>query len=45
MPNFDSYARVKEDEWVCWSLGNRTAVVRKIKAAHWVSLPPSTFLM
>lgn len=36
-PNYDSYTRVREDEWICWSLGNRTTAIRKIKTAHWVS--------
>ncbi|KAH8599256.1 hypothetical protein B0O99DRAFT_613406 [Bisporella sp. PMI_857] len=35
MPNYDSYLRVKDDEWVSWSLGNRTAPIRKIKTGHW----------
>lgn len=35
MPNFDSYARVMPDQFVFWSMNNKSAAIRKIKSGHW----------
>lgn len=34
-PNFDSYARLKPDQFMFWGVQNRSAAIRKIKAGHW----------
>lgn len=34
-PNFDSYARVKPDTWVCWGLLNKTAPIKKVTNGRW----------
>jgi glutamine synthetase len=35
MPNYDSNARVLPNEWINWSLHNKSATIRKVRPGHW----------
>jgi glutamine synthetase len=35
MPNYDSNTRVLPNEWVNWSLHNKSATIRKVRPGHW----------
>ena len=35
MPNFDSYTRVRPNEWITWGLRNKTMVINKVHDGHW----------
>ena len=35
MPNFDSYTRVRPNEWICWGLRNKSMGINKVHDGHW----------
>ncbi|KAH8799167.1 hypothetical protein F5884DRAFT_136324 [Xylogone sp. PMI_703] len=35
MPNYDSYSRVRPNQWITWGLRNKTATINKVHSGHW----------
>jgi glutamine synthetase len=35
MPNYDSYSRVRPNQWITWGLRNKTATINKVHNGHW----------
>ncbi|KAG9243580.1 hypothetical protein BJ878DRAFT_423290 [Calycina marina] len=35
LPNYDSYPRVKENQWIAWGTRNKTCPIKKLSPGYW----------